>query len=59
MYIDDATRLRHMLTAAREAVEFVRDKTVDDLRNDVVLTRAVALTVATIGEAAYKVSKNL
>ncbi|MEI2692863.1 MAG: hypothetical protein V9H69_25345 [Anaerolineae bacterium] len=34
MFKDDATRLRHMLDAAHEAIEFAQSRTREDLDND-------------------------
>ena len=53
---DDAIRLRHMLDAAREAVEFASGHTRDDLAHGRLLTLALARCVEIIGEAATKVS---
>jgi uncharacterized protein with HEPN domain len=53
---DDAVRLRHMLDAAREAVEFVRGRTRADLNGDRKLVLALVKDIEIIGEAACQVS---
>lgn len=58
MFIDDATRLRHMRDAAMEAVAFVQGKERSDLDSDRILTLALLKSIETVGEAAYKVSRN-
>jgi uncharacterized protein with HEPN domain len=54
---DDATRLRHMLDAARLAVVLCRDRTRDDLERDKMLSLALARLIEWIGEAANSVSE--
>ena len=54
---DDETRLRHMLEAARKAIEFVAGKTHDDIDNDEQLALALTKLVEIIGEAAYQISQ--
>ena len=41
MYVDDETRLRHMLDAAHEALDFVSGRTRADLDRDRMLYRAL------------------
>jgi len=53
---DDAVRLRHMLDAAREAVEFCAGRTREDFERDRQLLLAVVKALEIIGEAAAKVS---
>jgi uncharacterized protein with HEPN domain len=52
----DLSRVRHMLDAAVEAVEFHHGKTVNDLLRDRVLALALVRCLEIIGEAASKVS---
>lgn len=54
---DDLIRLRHMLDAAREAVEFARNSRRKDLDGDRKLTLALVKGVEIIGEAAYQVAE--
>jgi uncharacterized protein with HEPN domain len=54
---DDAIRLRHMLDAAREAIEFTQGRTRADLNSDRKLVLALVKDVEIIGEAAYQVSQ--
>ncbi|MBN1287481.1 MAG: DUF86 domain-containing protein [Anaerolineae bacterium] len=54
---DDLIRLRHMLEAAQEAMDFVRDETRASLDNDRKLVLALIKAIETIGEAASHVSK--
>jgi uncharacterized protein with HEPN domain len=56
MFKDDATRLRHMLDAAHEAIEFAHNRTREDLDNDRMLVMALVKEVEIIGEAAYLIS---
>lgn len=53
---DDLIRFRHMLDAAREAVEFVRGRTRFDLNSDRQLVLAMVKAIEIIGEAAYQVT---
>lgn len=55
---DDLIRLRHMLDAAREAVEFFRNSRRKDLDGDRKLTLALVKDVEIIGEAAYQVAED-
>jgi len=55
---DDLNRLRHMLDAAREAVDFARDGRREDLVGDRKLTFALVKDVEIIGEAAYQISED-
>jgi len=52
----DAIRLRHMLDAAREALEFVRGKTENSIGEDRMLVLSLVKEIEIIGEAAGKVS---
>ena len=55
---DDLIRLRHMLDAAREAVEFAQDGCREDLVGNRKLTLALVKDVEIIGEAAYQISED-
>lgn len=54
---DDVVRLRHMLDAAREAIEFAADTSREDLDRDRKLTLALVKDIEIIGEAAYQTSE--
>jgi len=54
---DDAIRLRHMLDAAQEAIEFAQGRTRVHLNSDRKLVLALVKEVEIIGEAAYQVSQ--
>ncbi len=56
MRADDAVRLRHMLDAARAALEFVRHRSRADLDHDLQLVWALVKAIEIIGEAAYQLS---
>ena len=49
--------LRDMLTYARDAVEFIQGESLDSLKNDKILARALTFTVGVIGEAASNISR--
>ena len=53
----DEIRLRHMLEAAKEAVEFAAGKSRKDLDDDRMLTLAITKSIEIIGEAASKVTE--
>lgn len=53
---DDGVRLRHMLDAAKQAVEFTRGRSNADLYRDAQLALALTRLVEIIGEAAKNVS---
>lgn len=53
---DDGIRFRHMLDAAREAVEFLRGRTRADLNGDRQLVLALVKAIEILGEAAYQVT---
>ncbi len=59
MQSDDTIRLRHMLDAAHEAIEFTHGRTRADLNIDRKLVLALAKDVEIIGEAAYQVSQTM
>ena|SRR5436190_5664694 len=56
MPLDDATRLRHMLDAAEEAVTFATGKTRVDFDRERMLTLALVRLIEIIGEAAANVT---
>ena len=56
MQKDDTIRLRHMLDAAREALEFTRGQSRTDLNTDRKLVLAIVKGIEIIGEAACQVS---
>lgn len=58
MHRDDAIRLRHMLDAACEAVDFARERTRSDLTIDRKLVLALVKDIEIIGEAAYRISQD-
>ncbi len=53
---DDGVRLRHMLDAAKQAMEFTRGRSAADLYRDAQLALALTRLVEIIGEAAKNVS---
>ncbi|MCC6680157.1 MAG: DUF86 domain-containing protein [Phycisphaeraceae bacterium] len=54
--MDDRVRLQHMLEAARDAREYVTNRTRQDLETDSMLLRALTHAVQQIGEAAANVT---
>lgn len=54
--LDDRIRAQHMLEAARDVVTIAAGKTLDDLRSDMTLRRAMVNAIQEIGEAACRVS---
>ena len=57
MTLDDTSRLKHMLDAALEAQTFMKDITLESLREDRKTTQAVIRSIEVIGEAAVNISK--
>ena len=53
---DDQVRLRHMLDAARKAVDFLKGRTRQDLDSDEMVCLAVIRLLEVIGEAAKGIS---
>src|SRR5512138_2247394 len=53
---DDGVRLRHMLDAAKQAIEFTRGRSNADLYRDAQLALALTRLVEIVGEAAKNVS---
>ncbi len=56
MYIDDRTRLLHMLEAAQEALLFVRGRSKKDLATDRQFALSLVKELEILGEAASKIS---
>ena len=54
---DNQTRLRHMLDAAQKAINFVNNRTFQDLENDEILALALVKLIEIVGEAASRISK--
>jgi len=54
---DDSIWMRHMMDAAREAIEFAQGRSYADLNNDRKLVLALVKDIEIIGEAAYRVSQ--
>ena len=52
----DLVRLRHMLDAASEALEFAEGRSRDDLDVDRMLARALVRDIEIVGEAASRIS---
>jgi uncharacterized protein with HEPN domain len=55
----DLIRLRHMLDAAREAVQFASGRSRPDLNTDRMLVLSLVKSIEIIGEAASKVSSHV
>jgi uncharacterized protein with HEPN domain len=53
----DQTRLRHMLEAARDALQFSVGRSREDLDSDVMYRRAIVHCIQEIGEAAVRVTQ--
>ena len=58
-FIDDRTRLRHMLEAAQSAIRFADNRNREELDNDEQLVFALVHALQIIGEAASKISSEL
>ena len=54
----DLIRVRHMLEAEQDAINFVRGKTREDLDRDRMLVLAIVKSIEIIGEAASKVTED-
>jgi uncharacterized protein with HEPN domain len=54
---DPIVRMKHMRDHAREAVEMLGDRTLEQFRNDRVLQLALVQLVEIVGEAASRVSQ--
>ena len=53
----DAVRLRHMLDAAEQALQFCAGRRLEDLYGDAMLRSALVHTITVVGEAASKVTQ--
>jgi len=56
MFVDDETRLQHMLQAAQQAQTFVVGKQRGDLEADAILSYALVHVISIIGEAAARIT---
>ena len=54
----DLIRLRHMLEAAEDAVNFAHDRMREDLDRDRMLALAIIKSIEIIGEAASKITED-
>jgi uncharacterized protein with HEPN domain len=54
---NDLIRLKHMLEAAHETLDYIGDETRESFENDRKLIRALTTTIGIIGEAASRVSR--
>ena len=54
---DDLIRIRHMYDAASDALDFVKNKTRNDLDDNRILALSLVKSIEIIAEAASKVSK--
>lgn len=54
---DDKIRLQHMFDAAQKAVNFVNNRTFQDLENNEMLVLALVKLIEIVGEAASRISK--
>lgn len=55
----DLTRLRHMRDAAREVIAFTEGESRESLDEDIMLVRALSMSIAIIGEAASRLSQTV
>jgi uncharacterized protein with HEPN domain len=58
MFIDDKTRVRHMIDAAEEAVSFAAGRAQDDIRYDRALALVLVKCLEMLGEAGFRTSRN-
>lgn len=56
MLSDDAIRMRHMLDAAHEAMEFARGRSRSDLNRNRMLVLSLVKAIEIIGEAGFRMS---
>lgn len=54
----DPMRVQHMIEASNNVINFMKDKTLQDLENDKILFFAVVKNIEIIGEAAYKLTSD-
>lgn len=59
MRAEDHIRLLHMVEASQTAMQFVSNRTRDDLQTDQMLSFAVVRAIEVLGEAANKVSEDV
>ncbi len=59
MFVDDKSRVSHMIDAAKEAIGFATGRSFDDLLNDRSLVLVLLKCLEMMGEASSKVSHNL
>ncbi|WP_199246465.1 DUF86 domain-containing protein [[Phormidium] sp. ETS-05] len=57
MFIDNRTRMLHIVDAARDAVSFAENRTKNDLDTDKMLSFALVRCLEIIGEAASRITK--
>ncbi|HIK11733.1 MAG TPA: DUF86 domain-containing protein [Oscillatoriaceae cyanobacterium M33_DOE_052] len=57
MFIDNRTRMLHILDAARDAVSFAENRTRNDLDTDKMLSLALVRCLEIIGEASSRIAK--
>ena len=54
---DNQTRLMHMLDAAQKALNYINNRTFQDLEEDELLALALVKLIEIVGEAASRISK--
>lgn len=54
---DDQARLHHMLDAARDAIDFVKEKNRNDLDHDRLLAFGLVHAIEIVGEAAARITQ--
>lgn len=59
MFIDDKTRIAHMIDAAEEALSFAAGHTLEDVQHDRGLALLLVKCLEMVGEAGFKTSRNL
>lgn len=57
MSLSDEDFVRHVLDEACNIAAFMKDKSIEDLRSNIMLDRAVTRSLEIMGEASKKVSK--
>jgi uncharacterized protein with HEPN domain len=55
---DDRIRLQHMRDSAQEVIQFTANRQRSDLDSDLMLLRALSMSVGIIGEAASRISSD-
>jgi len=58
MYPDDETRLKHIIDAAKEAIQFLGDMTFEELSKDRKTLQAIIRNIEIIGEASSKLTSD-